>query len=150
MIATSSPWAVFEGLETLKDYKPSEIEAFADRLFDHQDEEKFLVDYCFIQDCITVLETIKNAVRPTVQQIVLNQPKSFEIAGYKFTYRAQTKYDYTFCPMWVQANESVKYNVDYQKQIEEVCKKGGSIGGQFIAKVPVEVIDNFSLTKTTN
>ena len=150
MTATYSPWAVFEGLKTLQDYKPSELEAFASRLFDHEDEETYLTDYCFIEDCIKVLETIKATIRPTVAQIVLNQPKSFEIAGYKFTYKAQTKYNYSFCLMWVQVDESVQLNIEHRKQIEDICKRGGSIGGQYIAKVPAEVTDNFSLTKITN
>lgn len=150
MTTTYSPWAVFEGLKTLQDYKPSDLDAFAERLFDHCDEEKFLVDYCFIQDCINILEAIKTAVRPTVQQIVLNQPKAFTIAGYKFTYRAQSQYDYSFCPMWVQANESVKFNMEHQKLIEEICKRGGSLGGTIIEKVPVKITDNFSLSKVTD
>lgn len=150
MTTNYSPWMVFEGLKTLQDYKPSELEAFAERLFDHEDQERYLTDYCMIQDFITVLETIKSTIRPTVQQIVLNQPKSFEIAGYKFTYKAQTKYNYSFCPLWVQADESVQLNIEYRKQIEDVCKQGGSIGGHYIAKVPTEIKDNFSLTKVTN
>lgn len=91
MTLTQSPWTVFESLQVLKDYKPSEIEAFADRLFDTEDEETILADFCALNDYLTVIETIIKQIRPTITQIVLNQPKGFEFAGYKFTYRAQTK-----------------------------------------------------------
>lgn len=144
---TQSPWQAFESLQRLADYKPSEIEAFADRLFDNEDEETILRDFCTLNDYAAIIETIIKHIRPTVTQIVLNQPKSFEIAGYKFTYRAQSTYEYSMCEMWRLANDSVKANQEYKKQIEEACKKGGRINGVDIEKVPVEVVDNFALSK---
>lgn len=51
------------------------------------------------------------------------------------------------CEMWRLANDSVKANQEYKKQIEEACKKGGRINGVDIEKVPVEVVDNFALSK---
>lgn len=143
----TTPWSAFDGISTLGRYSKEALESFAKRLFDTKDEEKFLTDYCLIEDCILALETIKATVKPTVQQIVMNQPKAFEIAGYKFTYRAQTKYNYPECKMWVEANESVKIGLDYQKQIEETCKKGGTISGVFIEKVSTDVTDNFAMSK---
>lgn len=147
MTLTQSPWAVFESLQVLKDYKPSEIEAFADRLFDTNDEETILKDFCALNDYLNVIETIIKQIRPTITQIVLNQPKGFEFAGYKFTYRAQTKYDYSFSPLWRLADDSVKANMEYRKQIEEVCKTGGTLGGEVVEKVPAEVVDNFAMSK---
>lgn len=147
MTISQSAWAAFTSIEDLAHYSPSEIEAFADRLFGIDDEETILQDFCAINRYANVIETIIKHIRPTITQIVMNQSKGFEIEGYKFTYRPQTKYDYSFCPMWRNANESVKLNQEYQKQIEEVCKKGGSLGGVEIKKVPVEVVDNFTMTK---
>ena len=143
----TTPWSAFNSIEPVSKYNKEQLEEFAKRLFDTEDEEQFLIDYCFIEDCILALETIKTTVKPTVQQIVLNQPKTFEIAGYKFTYRAQTKYNYSESPMWVEANESVKISLDYQKQIEETCKKGGTIGGVPVEKVSTDVTDNFAMSK---
>lgn len=147
MTLTQSPWTVFESLQVLKDYKPSEIEAFADRLFDTEDEETILADFCALNDYLTVIETIIKQIRPTITQIVLNQPKGFEFAGYKFTYRAQTKYDYSLSPLWRMADDSVRANMEYRKQIEEVCKTGGTLGGEVVEKVLVEVVDNFAMSK---
>jgi len=143
----NNPWQVLGSLKILQGYSKEGLEAFADRLFDTADEETFLTDFAFLQDCISTLEAIKARVKPTVTQIVLNQPKTFELAGYKFTYVPQTKYKYENCDLWKQANESVKLNLEYQKQIEDTCKTGGTIDGVAIEKVPVEITDNFRMTK---
>lgn len=150
MITNLSPWVAFEGLNSLRNYSQDDIDSFAHRLFDHQDQEKLLIDYCTIQDYITLLEGIKKNIRPTIQQIVLNQPKSFEIGGYKFTYFSQSKYKYEDCEMWRKANESVRLEQEYQKQIEATCKVGGRIDGVEIEKVAVDIIDNFKVTKIIN
>jgi len=147
MTITQTPWAAFESLETLKDYKPSEIEAIADRLFNTNDEERILSDFCALNDYLAVIEAIIKQIRPTITQIVINQPKGFEFSGYKFTYRAQTKYDYSYSQIWKLADDSVRANMEYRKKIEEVCKTGGTLAGEPIAQVPVEITDNFALTK---
>lgn len=148
MMTIYSPWSALEGMQSLTQYTPEQIETFAGRLFDTIDEERLLTDYCFIQDCINVLEGIRKAVRPTINQIVLNQAKAFEIGGYKFTYRTQSKYNYSECSMWKEASESVKLQLDYQKQIEDILKRGGSIGGVKLEKVSVNVVDNFAMSKS--
>lgn len=73
---TQSPWQAFESLQRLADYKPSEIEAFADRLFDNEDEETILRDFCTLNDYAAIIETIIKHIRPTVTQIV---PESAQV-----------------------------------------------------------------------
>ena len=147
MNITQSPWSAFESLEVLKNYSKDEIELFVNQIFDTNDEETILTDFCALNDYLTVIEWIIKQIRPTVAQIVLNQEKGFEFAGYKFIYRAQTKYDYSSCQLWKLADDSVRANAEYRKQIEEVCKTGGKIGDNVIEKVPAEVVDNFAMSK---
>ncbi len=140
-------WYVFDDINVISKYSEEKLNSLVDRLFLCEDEEATLADYTDIQRYIDVLEAIKAKVKPVINQIVLNQSKSFEIGGYKFTYRPQVKYKYEEVELWRKANESVKLNQEYQKQIEETCKKGGRIDGVEIPKVTTEVTDNFTMTK---
>lgn len=140
-------WAVFSALESVSRYNEHDLNSLIDRLFLCEDEETTLADYADIQRYIDTLEAIKAKIKPIINQIILNQSNPVEANGYKFTYRPQVRYKYEEVELWRKANESVKLNQEYQKQIEETCKKGGIVDGIEIPKVSKEVIDNFVMSK---
>ena len=143
---SNNPWQAFDGFQTLTTYSNEWIADFATRLIETDDETEILETYAQLVAYGKVLDILKDNIRPTITQIMMNQAKPIEVGGVKFVYSPKIAYEYHTNQVWQKSNDEVQVASEYRKIIEKACKEGGEIDGVYIEAVPKIVEDNFTAT----